>query len=247
MTGSPRDHDQPPGGDDPLDTRLNYSAPAGTPATLEIQEELDRVSTETRKKAGKAPQHSRFRLSRGAACGLAAFLLVGGTTAAVAVTELRSYWADMGTEPHASYSFELPSGAECDVEVRMLSMGPPGVENTGDYSMTAEQDAFAREITSDAQSRVDELVKTERFQETLEVQSNFPGALDRSEDAAYFHAVDLELSFGIHIDHEDAMEDIRVGGYTVGHSCPGADFEGSWLEESNDMDAHETERGGMGG
>lgn len=247
MTGSPHDHDQPTGGDDPLDARLAYSAPEGTPVTHELQEELERVSAQSRKKAGKAPQNSRFRLTRGTAVGLAALLFVGGGTAAVAVTELRSYWSDQGTEPHASYNFELPSGAQCEVEVRMLSMGPPGYLDTGDYLMTDEQDAFAREITSDAQARVDALVETERFQETLEMQRNFPGAPDTTEDAAYFLAVDLELSSRIHVDHEDAMEAIRVGGYAIGHSCPGADFDGSWLEELGDMDAHEDEREGMGG
>lgn len=247
MTGSPSDHDQPTGGNDPLDARFASSAPEGTPATHKLQQELDRISAQSRTTAGRATQNRRFRLSRGTAFGLAAFLLVGGGTAAVAVTELRSYWSDMGTEPHASYNFELPSGAQCEVEVRMLSMGPPGYLDTGDYLMTDEQDAFAREITSDAQARVDALVETERFQETLEVQRNFPGAPDTTEDAAYFHAVDLELSSRIHIDHEDAMEEIRVGGYAIGHSCPGADFDGSWLEELGDMDAHEAEREGSGG
>ncbi|MGJ9405726.1 hypothetical protein ACHABQ_05320 [Nesterenkonia aurantiaca] len=247
MTRSPSDHDQPPGGDDPLDARFASSAPEGTPATHELQQELDRVSAQSRTTAGRATQNRRFRLSRGTAVGLAALLFIGGGTAAVAVTELRSYWSDMGTEPHASYSFELPSGAECEVELRMLSMGPPGVENTGDFSMTEEQDAFARDITSDAQARVDDLVETERFQETLEMQRNFPGAPDTTEDAAYFDAVDAILSLQIQREHEDAMEEIRVGGSTRGHSCPGADFEGSWLEESNDMDAHENTGGGVGG
>ncbi|NYJ18084.1 hypothetical protein [Nesterenkonia sandarakina] len=165
----------------------------------------------------------------------------------MAVVELRDFWSDRGIEPHASYSFELPSGAECEVELRMLSMGPPGVENTGDYLMTDEQDAFAREMYSDAQARVDELVETDRFQETLEMQRNFPGAPDTTEDDAYFHAVDTELSLSVTADYYDAMEEIRVGGYLMGHSCPGADFEGSPLTEYNDMDAHEDTGGGVGG
>ena len=197
--------------------------------------------------ARRAPQNARFRLSRGTAVGLAALLFIGGGTAAVAVTELRSFWADRGIEPHASYNFELPSGAECEVELRMLSMGPPGVENTGDYLMTEEQDAFAREMYSDAQARVDDLVKTEKFQETLEIQRDFPGAPDRTEDDAYFHAVDSELALGVTEDYRSAMDENRVGGYLMGHSCPGADFEGSDLTEYNDMDTHEAERGGMGG
>lgn len=247
MTGSSGDHHQLPGGDDLLDTRLAYSAPEGTPATHDLQEELNRLSAASREHVHGRRRTGRSRLSRGAAMGLAAFALLGTATAAMAVVELRDFWSDKGIEPHASYSFELPSGAECEVELRMLSMGPPGVENTGDYLMTEEQDTFAREMYSDAQVRVDELLETERFQETLEVQRNFPGAPDRTEDDAYFHAVDIELSGGVTDDYYDAMDEIRVGGYLMGHSCPGADFEGSPLTEYNDMDAHENTGGGAGG
>lgn len=243
----PPPNDEPEEDDDALNKRLEHAAPPVTPATPELQKELSRLSVVTRDQAGKATKNGRFRLSRGAAFGLAALLFIGGGTAAVAVGELRSYWADKGIEPHASYSFELPSGAECEIELRMLSMGPPGVENTGDYVMTEEQDAFAHEMYSDAQARVDALIETEQFEETLEVQSDFPGAPDRTADDAYFHAVDLSLSGDVTDDYYDAMDEIRVGGYLMGHSCPGANFEGSGLTEYNDMDTYENTGGGAGG
>lgn len=245
MTGSPSDHNQPPGGDDSLNARLDYSTPEGTPATHELQEELDRVSAQSRKKAGKASQNGRFRLSRGTAVGLAAFLLVGGGTAAVAVTELRSYWADQGTEPHAAYEITLPSGAECEVEVRVLSMGPPGVENTGDYSMTEEQEALVEEMYSDTQARVDELVSSEAFDANIQQQTEAFG--DATDDFVYFIAVESALSGDVWNEYRSTMEEMRVGGQTSGHSCPGADFEGTWLDEFNDMDAHENTGGGAGG
>ncbi|MGJ9406334.1 hypothetical protein ACHABQ_08435 [Nesterenkonia aurantiaca] len=245
MTGSPSDHNQPPGGDDPLDALLNYSAPQGTPATHELQEELDRVSAQSRKKAGKSPQNGRFRLSRGTAVGLAAFLLVGGGTAAVAVTELRSYWADQGTEPHGAYEITLPSGAECEVEVRALSMGPPGVLDTGDFSMTEEQEALAEEMYSGTQARVNELMSSEDFDD--EVQLERERLPDATEDVVYFYAVQTGLSWDIYQEYESSMEELRVGGEASGHSCPGADFEGSWLEELGDMDDYENTGGGAGG
>lgn len=137
-----------------------------------------------------------------------------------------------------------PVPARSDTPARRIRVTPAYPRN---LLMTDEQDAFAREIYSDAQARVDELVETERFQETLEMQRNFPGAPDRTEDDAYFHAVDSELSGGVTADYYDAMDEIRVGGYLMGHSCPGADFEGSPLTEYNDMDAHENTGGGVGG
>lgn len=229
-----------------LDERLARSTPPGTPATPELEEELSRLAARTRKKVG-GRRPGRRRLSRGAAVGLAALVFLGGAAAAVAVVELRGFWSDLDAEPHASYSFELPSGAECEVEKRMLSKGPPGVENTGDLEMTDEQDAFARDITSDAQSRVDEFVTTDEFQDRVEQQKEVPGHEELSEDSAYFHALDAMLASELQQAHGDAMEEIRVGGYLMGHSCPGADFEGTWLGEVGDMDVHEAEREESGG
>lgn len=234
-----------------LDERLNRSAPPGIPATAELQEELDRLSTSTRENANNHRGAGRSGLSRGAAMGLAALVLLGTATAAVAVAELRSYWSDMGVEPHASYSFELPSGAECEVELRMMKMGPPGMENADDYSMSNEQDAFVREMYSDIQHRVDDLVDSEGFLDRSRSQSRAMG-LDRdgremTDDAAYFQAVDSELSLQLHREFGAEMEEIRVGGYAFGHSCPGADFGGSWLSELGDMDTYETQGEGSEG
>lgn len=245
MERPPTNDSQPEGGDGSLEERLARSVPSGTPATPELEEELSRLAAQTRKKAG-GRRPGRRRVSRGAAVGLAALVFLGGGAAAVAVVELRSYWADLGAEPHASYSFELPSGAECEVEKRMLSMGPPGVENTGDLEMTEEQDAFAREMYADAQSRVDEFVTTDEFQDRVQAQKEVPGREGLSEDAAYFQAVDTTLSLQLTEEYRDDMEEIRVGGYLLGHSCPGADF-GDWMLENNDMDAHETEGQESGG
>lgn len=247
MVRPPTNGSQPEGGDDSLDERLARSAPSGTPVTPELEEELNRLSARTRNEAGRRHRIGRRRLSRGAAVGLAATILLGGGAAAVAVVELRSYWSDMETEPHASYSFELPSGAECEVEKRMLSMGPPGVEDTGDYSMTDEQDAFARDMNSDVQSRVDEFVGTDEFQDQVEAQKEVPSDDEWTDDAAYFLAVDSTLSLQLNDDYGDAMDEIRVGGYSMGHSCPGADFDGTWLDEYGDMDDYETEREESGG
>lgn len=244
MTGSPNEHNQPPGGDDSLHARLNYSAPAGTPATHELQEELNRISAQSRHKAGKTTQNGRSRLSRGTAVGLAALLFVGGGTAAVAVTELRSYWADRGTEPHGAYEITLPSGAECEVEVRVLSMGPPGVLDTGDFSMAEEQEALVQEMYADTQARVDKVMSSEEFDDDLQLQKEIYEGL--SDDVAYFAAVEFGLSQDIRREYASAMDEMRVGGERSAHSCPGAEFEGSWLEEGNDMDAHDAEREGSG-
>lgn len=246
MARPPTNDYQPEGEDDPLDERLARSSPSGTPVTPELEEELSRLAARTGEKAGGRRRPGRRRLSRGAAIGLAATILLGGGAAAVAVVELRGFWSDLDAEPHASYSFELPSGAECEVEKRMLSMGPPGVENTGDLEMTDEQDAFARDMTSDAQSRVDEFVTTDEFQDRVQAQKEVPGREGLSEDAAYFHAVDTTLSLQLTEEYREDMEEIRVGGYLMGHSCPGADF-GDWMLENNDMDAHEAEREESGG
>lgn len=48
-------------------------------------------------------------------------------------------------------------------------------------------------------------------------------------------------------EYRDAMEEIRVGGSAMGHSCPGADFEGTWLETYGDMDDYQAEREESGG
>lgn len=245
MTDSPHDHNPPSGGDDPLEARLSHSAPPVTPPGHQLQQELDRVSAQSRKNTGKDPHNGRFRLSRGAAVGLAACLLIGGGTAAVAVTELRSYWADEGTEPHGAYEITLPSGAECEVELRALSMGPPGVEDTGDYSMTDEQEALAQEMYSGVQSRVDEMVSSDEFDD--DIQREKERLEDATDDVVYFRAVEINVYSDITDDYPDAMEGMRVGGQAMGHSCPGADFEGSWLDEVGDMDAHEGAGGGAGG
>lgn len=235
---------EPPGS---LDERLARSAPSGTPATPELEEQLSRLAAQTREKASGRRRTGRRRLSRGAAVGLAATIVLGGGAAAVAVVELRSYWSDQGVEPHGSYSFELPSGAECEVERRVLSLGPPGYENTDDLSMTEEQDAFARQMYSDAQSRIDNFVTTDEFQDEIAHQEEFPGQEEMSDDAVYFHAVDSMLDRQLYDDYQDAMEEVRVGGAALGHSCPGADFEGSWLGEVGDMDDHDAEREESGG
>lgn len=237
--------DEPYEGDDALNERLAHAAPPVTPATPELHTELSRLSEVSREKAGRTTQNGRSRLSRGAAFGLAACLLVGGGTAAVAVSELRSYWADQGTEPHGAYEITLPSGAECEVEVRALSMGPPGVLDTGDFSMTEEQEALAEEMYSDTQARVDELMSSEDFDEEVRLErERLP---DATEDVVYFYAVQTGLSWDIYQEYQSSMEELRVGGEASGHSCPGADFEGSWLEELGDMDDYENTGGGAGG
>lgn len=246
MVRPPTNGSQPEGGDDSLDERLARSSPSGTPVTPELEEELSRLAARTGEKAGAPRRPGRRRLSRGAAVGLAALVFLGGGAAAVAVVELRGFWADLDAEPHASYSFELPSGAECEVEKRMLSMGPPGVENTGDLEMTDEQDAFAREMYADAQSRVDEFVATDEFQDRVETQKEMSSDEEWTDDAAYFLAVDSTLSLQLTEEYRDDMEEIRVGGSIMGHSCPGADF-GDWMLENNDMDAHEAEGQESGG
>ena len=235
---------EPPGS---LDERLAHSAPSGTPATPELEEQLSRLAAQTREKASGRRRTGRRRLSRGAAVGLAATIVLGGGAAAVAVVELRSYWSDQGVEPHGSYSFELPSGTECEVELRMMQQGPPGVENVGDFSMTDGQEEFAQEMYSDAQERVDDFVTTAEFQDQFEAQKEFPTDGEWTDDAAYFRAVDSMLSSQFRDEYRDEMQDIRVGGYAMGHSCPGADFEGSWLDEVGDMDDHEAEREESGG
>ncbi|WP_106123197.1 hypothetical protein [Nesterenkonia sandarakina] len=159
------------------------------PVTVELQAELERLSTASREDASSRRRRGRSGLSRGAAMGLAALALLGTATAAVAVVELRSYWSDIGVGPHASYSFELPSGAECEVELRMKKMGPSGMENVDDYSMSPEQDAFVREMYSDVQDRVDDLVDSEGFLDRARAQSQAMGLTeDRAEtdDVAYF-------------------------------------------------------------
>lgn len=231
---------QPDDADASLDERLTRSAPSSTPVTPGLQEELSRLSAKCRTEASRGRRAGRFRLSRGAAVGLAALVFLGGGAAAVAVVELRSYWENLETEPHGSYSFELPSGAECEVEIRMLSMGPPGVENTGDFEMTDEQEEFAREMYADAQTRVDGIVTADDFQDRVESQKEMPSDVEITEDDAFFHAVDTTLSLQLNDEYGDAMEEIRVGVYTWGHSCPGADF-GDGMPESNDMDTHEAE------
>lgn len=228
--------------DDALDERVTRSAPPGTPATSELERELSHLVARTREQATGRRRSRRFGVSRGAAVGLAATILLGGGAAAAAVVELRNYWSDQDTTPHANYTFELPSGAECEVELRMLSMGPPGVENTGDLEMTDEQEEFSRDMYSDAQNRVDELVTTDEFQDRVEAQKEVPGHENLSDDSAYFHALDSALALQLQDEYEDAMEEIRVGGYLMGHSCPGADFEGTWLGEVGDMDVHDAER-----
>lgn len=230
-----------------LDERLARSAPSGTPATPELEEELSQLSVRTREEARGRRRAGRFRLSRGAAIGIAALVLLGGGAAAVAVVEVRSYWASIDAVPHAHYSFDLPSGAECEVELRMMSLGPPGVENVGDFSMTDEQEEFVQEMYSDAQSRVDDFVTTGEFQDQFEAQKEFPTDGKWTDDAAYFHAVDRMLSDQLHNEYREEMQEVRVGGYAMGHSCPGADFGGSWLSEYGDMDAHEDQREESGG
>lgn len=246
MAPPPIPEHQPAASPTSLDERLARSAPPGTPATPELQEELSRLSTRTRNEAGGRHRTGRFRLSRGAAVGIAALVFLGGGAAAVAVVELRSFWEDLGADPHGSYDFELPSGAECEVEVRMLSMGPPGVENTGDLLMTDEQEEFAREMYSDAQSRVDDFITTDEFQDQFEAHREMSSDVEVTEDAAYFRAVDTTLSLQLHDEYKDAQEEIRVGGYIWGHSCPGAYF-GEGMLENNDMDTHEDEREELGG
>lgn len=247
MAWPPETNHQQDDADTSLEGRLTRSAPSGTTATHELEEEVIRLAARTRQEASGRRRTGRLRLSRGAAVGLAACVLLGGGAAAVAVVELRSYWSDMETGPHGSYSFELPSGAECEVEKRMLSMGPPGIENTGDYSMTDEQEAFARDMNSDVQSRVDEFVGTDEFQDQVEAQKEVPSDEEWTDDAAYFLAVDSTLSLQLNDDYGDAMDEIRVGGYSMGHSCPGADFDGTWLDEYGDMDDYEAEREESGG
>ncbi|MBE1515607.1 hypothetical protein [Nesterenkonia halotolerans] len=228
-----------------LDERLNRSAPGGTPVTAELGEELQRLSTASREDATSRRGAGRSGLSRGAAMGLAALVLLGSTTAAVAVIELRSYWSDLGVEPHANYSFELPSGAECEVELRMKKLGPSGTENVDDYSMTEEQDTFVREMYSDVQNRVDDMVDSEGFLDRARSQSRAmglnPDGRHDTDDVAYFQAVDSRLSLELQDEYGAEMQEIGVGGYSFGHSCPGADFEGSWLGELGDMDTYETQ------
>lgn len=228
-----------------LDERLTRSTPRGTPVAAELEEELQRLSGASRDEASSRRGGRRSGVSRGAAMGLAALVLLGSTTAAVAVIELRSYWSDLGVEPHASYSFELPSGAECEVELRMKKLGPPGTENIDDYSMTDEQDTFVREMYSDVQSRVDDMVDSEGFLDRARSRSramgvNPDGQYD-TDDAAYFQAVDSRLSLELQDEYGAEMQEVGVGGYSFGHSCPGADFEGSWLGELGDMDTYETQ------
>ncbi|WP_120005268.1 hypothetical protein [Nesterenkonia muleiensis] len=247
MAPSPIPERQPAESPAPLDERLVRSASPGTPVTPRLQEELSRLSTRTRNEVAGRRRTGRFRVSRGAAVGLAALVFLGGGAAAVAVVEIRSYWAAIDAEPHAHYSFELPSGAECEFELRMMSLGPPGVENVGDFSMTDEQEEFAREMYSDAQERVDDFVTTDEFQEEVAHQAEVSGHEELSEDAIYFHAVVSMLDHQLHDDYRDAMQEIRVGGAAMGHSCPGADFEGSGLDVYGDMDAHEAEHEDSGG
>lgn len=233
-----------------LNERLDRSAPSVAPVTGELQAELERLSTASREDASSRRRRGRSGLSRGAAMGLAALALLGTATAAVAVVELRSYWSDIGVEPHASYSFELPSGAECEVELRMKKMGPSGMENVDDYSMSPEQDAFVREMYSDVQDRVDDLVDSEGFLDRARAQSQAMGLPeDRAEtdDVAYFSAVDSALSLQLQDEYGAEMMQVGVGGYSFGHSCPGADFEGSWMAELGDMDTDETQGEGSEG
>ncbi|MGJ9425282.1 hypothetical protein ACHABX_05500 [Nesterenkonia halotolerans] len=245
MSWPPIHGDEPNEGDDALNQRLAHSAPPVTPATPDLHQELTRLYGATGEKAGRATQNGRFRLSRGAAFGLAACLFIAGGTTAVAVSELRSYWADRGTEPHASYEVTLPSGAECEMEMRLMSWGPPGIENTDDYSMTAEQEALAQAMYSDAQDRVDDMLSSKDFDDEIQLQKErLPDATD---DVVYFEAVQMGLIKEVTDDYDRAMEEERVGGYAMGHACPGADFEGSWLEEAGDMDAYEAEQEGAGG
>lgn len=134
MTGPPRSSYPPEDADNSLDKRLTHSAPAGTRATVELKKELSRISACCREEASGRRRAGRFGPSRGAAVGLAACVLMGSDAAAAAVVDLRSYSSDMDVEPHGHYSFELPGGAECVVETRVVKLGPPGYENVARFS-----------------------------------------------------------------------------------------------------------------
>ncbi|MBO0596825.1 hypothetical protein I2485_06105 [Nesterenkonia sp. E16_7] len=246
----PPEDQGPESSDASLDAHLRNSAPPGTPVTAALQAELEQLAVASREDARSRRRASRSGLSRGAAMGLAALALLGTATAAVAVVELRSYWSDLGVEPHVNYSFELPSGAECEVELRMKTLGPAGMENIDDYSMTAEQDAFVREMYSDVQDRVDAMVEREGFLDRARARSDamgLPEGKEETDDVAYFSAVDSGLSLQLQDEYGAEMMEVGVGGYSFGHSCPGADFEGSWMDELGDMDTYETQGEGSEG
>lgn len=74
-----------------------------------------------------------------------------------------------------------------------------------------------------------------------------PEGKDETDDVAYFSAVDSGLSLQLQDECGAEMMQVGVGGYFFGHSCTGADFEGSWMDELGDVDTYETQGEGSEG
>lgn len=239
MTQSPDGNEPGEYDDAALDQRLKGSDPARTPVTPELRMELSRISGEAREEASGKRRAKRLGLSRGAALGLAALMVFGGGAAAVAVVEIRNYWDNLGTEPHGGYSFELPSGAVCEVEHRIMDSELHGPLNESTFVLSDEQDELAQQIYADAQGMVDEIVGTTELDERIVYEAEFPGREDLylTDDALYFHAVTGMVDRQIYDAYRDEMNELGIGGGPMGHSCPGADFEGTDLEQDRNMDA----------
>lgn len=225
-----------------LDDKLNASALAVTPADPQLQQELESLVVASRKEA--EVKFRMFGLSRGAAVGLAACVLLGGGAAAWAVPELHSYWQERGMEPHGGYTFELPSGAVCEYEIRMMPRDP-GYEDSTSPALTPEQQELAERIQGDAQKVADEVQGTEEFEEQVDISLN-PSAVSSdtdppTEDTAYFAALDSQVSWELQQRYQEEMDELLLGGYTMGHSCPGADFGDSWLNYVDMNDPQELE------
>lgn len=208
---------------DNLTELLDQSSPQTTRVTTDVADEITRLQATTRASVQAAPHERRWL--RPVVAGVASVLLLGGASAAAAATGLWTVpWAD---EAVASFTFTLPSGAECEQRIgNVTGLAPNEIAAVENFYRTTDFEAL---LTDDV---IAETIVQRRTGDAIYQNadgSTEPGGFgtehynaDKEYSTAVWDVVVTALDTELALDGIDGIEtDLTFQGQL---SCPGADW-----------------------
>lgn len=191
---------------DQLDDLLDNSAPRLADPSPELANEVVAMvgATEREARAAGVQRHrpraagARQRRLRTAVVGTAAVLVLGGVSAAAAVTWMD--WAPWAQSPNAAYTYELPSGAVCEQRLG-------NVQSTDEAVNQAVRD-YVAEVNLLALADVDWAIQVLRSGEpvhVLEDGTQVPGGYGTefyNADSEYVQALTMAVAEVVNVELE---------------------------------------------